>query len=66
MRLTINGKQETVPEDATIVSILRDRDLVGTPCAVEVNEALVPRAKHEHHALREGDRLEIVTLVGGG
>jgi sulfur carrier protein len=34
--------------------------------AVEVNMALVPRESQNEHVLSDGDRLEIVTLVGGG
>jgi sulfur carrier protein len=40
--------------------------LGGKPVAVEVNLELVPRQNHAQHLLAEGDRLEIVTLVGGG
>ena len=38
----------------------------GVPCAVEVNRTLVPRSRHESHQLQDGDRVEVVTLVGGG
>jgi sulfur carrier protein len=34
--------------------------------AVERNRDLVPRAQHAACALEAGDRVEIVTLVGGG
>jgi sulfur carrier protein len=34
--------------------------------AVEVNLALVPRGQHAQYVLKDGDRLEVVTLVGGG
>jgi thiamine biosynthesis protein ThiS len=34
--------------------------------AVEVNCDLVPRRSFEATALKEGDQIEIVTLVGGG
>jgi sulfur carrier protein len=34
--------------------------------AVEVNLEVVPRAQHAQTRLRDGDRLEVVTLVGGG
>ncbi|HMC12268.1 MAG TPA: sulfur carrier protein ThiS [Pirellulaceae bacterium] len=34
--------------------------------AVEVNLQVVPRARHAEHLLADGDRLEIVSLVGGG
>ena len=40
--------------------------LADTYVAVEVNLELVPRQDHARHRLAEGDRLEIVTLVGGG
>ena len=38
----------------------------NVPCAVEVNQQLVPKAKHSQHQLHGGDRVELVTLVGGG
>jgi sulfur carrier protein len=41
-------------------------DLSPTRVAVEVNLEVVPRGKHQTHVLRDGDRLEIVTFVGGG
>jgi sulfur carrier protein len=34
--------------------------------AVEVNRRLVRRAEHASTRLAEGDRVEVVTLVGGG
>jgi thiamine biosynthesis protein ThiS len=33
---------------------------------VERNLILIPREEHANCRLEEGDRLEIVTLVGGG
>lgn len=34
--------------------------------AVEVNGALAPRRRFHERSLADGDRVEIVTLVGGG
>jgi sulfur carrier protein len=34
--------------------------------AVEVNLEVVPRDRHAETTLHDGDRLEVVTLVGGG
>jgi len=31
-----------------------------------VNLEVVPRGRHAEHALREGDRVEIIHAVGGG
>jgi sulfur carrier protein len=66
MQLTINGQSRQVAENATIANLLDELKLSGKPVAVEVNLELVPRQHHAEHRLAEGDRLEIVTLVGGG
>jgi len=34
--------------------------------AVEINEDLIPRRTFAKTVLRDGDRIEVVTLVGGG
>jgi sulfur carrier protein len=34
--------------------------------AVEINLEVVPRAQHRETVLNAGDRVEVVTLVGGG
>ena len=44
-------------------------DLLGLnprQVAVEVNLDVVPRVRHATHVLQAGDRVELVTLVGGG
>jgi sulfur carrier protein len=66
MQLIINGQPRQVGEDTTIAQLLRDLRLEAKPLAVEVNLELVPKQRHAEHCLAEGDRLEIVTLVGGG
>ena len=66
MRIIINGDAETVDDGAAISDLLDKFGLTPQRVAVEVNEALVPRAGFPETRLHEGDRVEIVTLVGGG
>lgn len=66
MRCVINGQTEELPDGLTIADLLRDRKLERGACAVEVNQTLVPKSGHAERALSDGDRIEIVTLVGGG
>ena len=66
MNIQVNGTNRDVPEGTTITQLLRELDITAQAVAVEVNFQLVPRARHAEHRLREADRLEIVTLVGGG
>lgn len=66
MRIIVNGESRETPEAATIADLLGEFDLTPQRVAVEVNEQLVRRAEFAGTALHEGDRVEIVTLVGGG
>jgi len=66
MQVLVNNAALTLPENATVEDLLLSQDLDKAPCAVEVNTALVPKRSHASHTLAQGDRIEIVTLVGGG
>jgi sulfur carrier protein len=66
MTLTVNGESRTLDGPCTVAELLERLDLAAAPCAVEVNGDLVPKARHADQPINDGDRLEIVTLVGGG
>lgn len=66
MKIMINGTSRSVPERLTVADLIRELGLVARPIAVEVNREVVPRETHAAWTLHEGDRLEVVTLVGGG
>jgi sulfur carrier protein len=66
MRVIINGKHETVQEGTTVATLLDRLSLAPVRVAVEINEDIVPRKTFAETAVQEGDRIEIVTFVGGG
>lgn len=66
MEVIINGAPRILPPGATIATLLDELELDTRHVAVECNLELVPRAKHAAHQLQAGDRLEVVTFVGGG
>ncbi len=66
MNLIVNGEARHAAPGITVAGLLAELGLAGKPVAVEVNLELVPAARHDERRLGEGDRLEIVTLVGGG
>ncbi len=66
MDIVVNGENRTVREGATVLSLLADLSLPDSRVAVERNREIVRKAEFAGTALREGDRLEIVTFVGGG
>lgn len=61
-----NGECRMVAQGTTVAALVAELGLEPKHVAVEVNLELVPRARHAECLLRDGDRLEIVTLVGGG
>jgi thiamine biosynthesis protein ThiS len=66
MQILLNGENHEVAPDATVEMLLAEIDLGGKRFAVEINERLVPRSTFAQQALAEGDRVEIVTAIGGG
>jgi sulfur carrier protein len=64
--ITVNGEPYPAAAGASALDVVAALGLAGRPLAVEVNEAVVPRARLGDCMLKAGDRLEIVTLVGGG
>lgn len=66
MQVSVNGECRHVADGITVAVLLAELQLSAKPVAVEVNLELVPRQRHAEHRLADGDRLEIVTLVGGG
>ena len=66
MQLTVNGQERELAAGATIAELLAELGLDPRMLAVERNLHLVPRAQHAETQLTEGDRVEVVTLVGGG
>lgn len=66
MTILLNGESRELPEPLTVADLLRWINLRSEQVAVEVNRDLVPRARHGETPVREGDVLEVVTLVGGG
>jgi sulfur carrier protein len=50
----------------SVAALIRELGLSDRPVAVERNREVVPRARHADTQLAAGDRLEVVTFVGGG
>ena len=66
MQLHVNGESLEVPDDLTVAGLLEHLAVRAPRVAVELNTEVVVKARHPDTRLRAGDRLEIVTFVGGG
>jgi sulfur carrier protein len=65
MRIEVNGEHREM-EAGTILDLVETLGLNPKKVAVERNLEIVPRSLHGETALADGDRIEIVQLVGGG
>lgn len=66
MRVTVNGEEVEVPEGTTaedLISILGHR---SDRVAVEVDGEICPRDRRGSFVLAPGQRIELVSFVGGG
>jgi thiamine biosynthesis protein ThiS len=66
VRLLVNGEEHRAPAGLTVSQLLARLELPATRLAVERNLRIVPRERYDDEQIEDGDRLEIVTLVGGG
>jgi thiazole synthase len=66
LTLTVNGETRSLAGPGTVADLLLSMGYDPRRVAVEVNLDVVPAARHGDHPLAQGDKVEIVTLVGGG
>ena len=62
----VNGQEKQVSTGHTAHDLLLLLGFEDRPVAVELNKEVVPRAFLSDRVLQEHDRVEVVTLVGGG
>ena len=64
--VTINGNQTTLSTDLTVAEYLEQNQYQVKRIAVELNGDILPKYSYSETMLKDGDRLEVVTFVGGG
>jgi thiamine biosynthesis protein ThiS len=64
--ILLNGETRAIAPETTLAALLEELGLDARQVAVERNLEIVPRADYAETKLVAGDRLEVVTFVGGG
>ena len=62
----LNGEPFVVDGDVRVSTLIGKLNLSRRRVAVEVNNAVVPKAQWDEMILKAGDSVEIVNFVGGG
>ncbi len=67
MNIFINGNlKQLESENVTISALIVALNLTGKRLAIEKNGEIVPRSQFDSVNICDGDKLEIVSAVGGG
>ena len=64
--IIVNGKEINLTEDTTVAEYLEQNQYQVKRIAVELNGDILPKYSYSDTMLKDGDRLEDVTFVGGG
>ncbi|MEP6862209.1 MAG: sulfur carrier protein ThiS [Deltaproteobacteria bacterium] len=64
--IVVNGETRSVEPGTTVAGLIGELGFADRRVAVERNREVVPRARHATTELVAGDRIELVTFVGGG
>jgi thiamine biosynthesis protein ThiS len=66
LQVIVNGESREVPEHSTVATLVDFLSLPVDRTAIERNREVVRRGDWPQVQLADGDRIEIVHLVGGG
>lgn len=64
--IDFNGMKYQVEPDTPLSKLLEAFKFSKRFCAVEINEEILPKNQYDTYLVKPGDKIEVVTLVGGG
>lgn len=66
VRLTVNGQDRELEQELSLPEFLSALELDGRRIAIAHNGVVLQRDDWSSVILRDGDRLEVVRMIGGG
>lgn len=66
IQIQVNGEDRALPSGMTVGELLRELQIGPERVAVELNLQILDRADFEGRRLQDGDRVEILSFIGGG
>lgn len=64
--IKVNGKEIELEKAASVKMYLESAGYQMKRIAVELNGEILPKNEYADRILKDGDRMEVVTFVGGG
>ena len=66
MNILLNNKPEELFDGSTVKKLLEIKNIKNIYYAVEINKRIIPKSDHETYIIKDGDKIEIITAIGGG
>ena len=66
IHIQVNGEARVSCNGATVADLLHELELKSERVAVELNLEILDRATFAQRSLKDGDRVEIMSFIGGG
>jgi sulfur carrier protein len=66
MQIHVNGEARMAADGTTVADLLRELQVGPDRVAVELNLEVLNRHDFDDRRLHEGDRVEIISFIGGG
>jgi thiamine biosynthesis protein ThiS len=66
MQIQVNGERRGCRPGLTVGDLLRELEIKTERVAVELNLEVLDRKDFDQRGLKEGDRVEILSFIGGG
>ncbi len=66
MQITINSEKRTIDNNTTLAALLNELNIDAQRVAVELNMNIIDKSDYSKTILKDSDRLEIVSFIGGG
>tara|TARA_B100001564_G_scaffold357918_1_gene375276 strand:- start:627 stop:830 length:204 start_codon:yes stop_codon:yes gene_type:complete len=65
-KIQLNGKKIVIKSNYSILDLLKKYKLSNKKIAIEHNGRIIPRVNYKKKLLKDKDKLEVVTFIGGG
>ena len=65
-KIQLNGKKVVIKSNYSIFDLLKKYKLSNKKIAIEHNGRIVPKVNYKKKLLKDKDKLEVVTFIGGG
>ena len=66
MNILLNNKPVKLFDGSTVKKLLENKNIKNKYYAVEINRKIIPKSDYETCIIKDGDKIEIITAIGGG